>query len=71
MKTIKGLALFLAQSVRDHTVRVTEKAFADFADFADCGPVGGPVGGPDGGPDGGTDAAGNPRMLGVHAEAGG
>ena len=39
-----------AQFVRDHVIRVTEKAFDDFAD-------------------GGTDAAGNLRMLGVHAEA--
>ena len=66
MKTIKGLALFLAQFVRDHAIRVTEKAFDD---VADCGPVGGPVGGPDGGTDGGTDAAGNLRMLGVRAGA--
>ena len=36
MKTIKGLALFLAQFVRDHTIRVTEKAFDDVADGTDA-----------------------------------
>ena len=43
-----------AQFVRDHTIRVTEKAFDDFAD---------------GGPDAGPDPAGNLRRLGVIAEA--